>query len=316
MVSVIVPAYNVQRYLDECIRSVLLQSYVNLELVLVDDGSTDATGEICDRYARLDGRVQVLHTANSGPSAARNAGIDASCGDYLIFVDADDLLHEDAVKIMLDVAENADADVVCCDYFCGKEPLWPPIKGGKVRVYTPQEAIIDTLYQRNFTCSPCSKLYRRNIFDGERYKIGLIYEDLEIFPRIFACANKVVYLPEPIYFYRNTPGSILHVFTSRRFDVLKVTDRMERKYSDPSQPKALRKAAVDRKFSANFNMFILASLDGGDYGPEIDQCWYTVKKYRWRVLMDKNSRLKNKLGALLSLFGRKLTLKVAKRYYK
>lgn len=311
LVSLIIPAFNAEKFLAQCLESIQRQTYEAWEAIVVDDGSTDSTAGIATRMAQADKRIRIWRRKNGGPSAARNSGIAAAKGRWLAFVDADDELHPMFIERMLEAARTARADMAVCDLARGIEPRWKPRLGdAKPRVCSGAKAFEASLYQRGINCSSCGKLFDARLFDGVRYVQGIRYEDLEIFGRLCIRASAVARLPQPLYFYRTNGESFIHTFTPSRLDVLHVTEEIE---CDCAADPALSRAARDRRFAANFNMLALASIAGH---PAAGQCWSLVKAYRRQVLANRRSRLKNKLGALLSLLGRSATVRVLKFAYK
>lgn len=299
MITFIVPAYNAEPYLRQCIDSILAQSHADIDVVLVDDGSEDATGAICDELAEADARVRVLHTNNRGVSAARNAGIDAARGEWLAFVDADDAVHPRFAEHMLRLVSEHGADIAAAQMLQSKECAWPKTQRSHVVEYRPDEAVETSLYQSSLNCSMCGKLFKSSLFTDLRFP-PYRYEDLDLFHQLCRRAGKIVEVNEALYFYRVNPDSYIHVFTSQRLDVIKVVDNIEAAYAEHPR---LRLAARDRKFAANYNMFLLCRK------PE---CWQTVKRLRREVLFNPKSRAKNKAGALLSYFGERTALAVNK----
>lgn len=136
MISVIVPVYNVESYLQESVDSILKQTYKDFEIILIDDGSEDLSGKICDKYAALDSRVKVIHTINQGQGAARNSGLSLAQGEYIAFVDSDDVVHPDYLKEMYRLAKDNLADIVCCDSIKGTNPKFEPNPDKKLIIRT------------------------------------------------------------------------------------------------------------------------------------------------------------------------------------
>lgn len=301
MISIIVPVYNGERYLAECIDSVLGQTFADWELIIVDDGSTDGSGAIADRYCRHDDRIRVIHRVNGGMSVARNTGIESVSGEYVYFLDCDDILHPEALALLFDAIETNKADMAIAGAVLGSS--YSPKRLGKVcfRNMNPIEVVKDSLYQRGILHAPWGKIYKKTILDKVRFTKGLCYEDLDFFYRYSLLCDKIAVSYEKLYFYRQHPSSIMHTWTGQRLDVLDVVDDIEA-YMAESQPELLP-AARDRKLSANFNIFLLADKYGQ---PDVaDRCWNVIKLYRYGSLKDKNVRLKNKVGIILSYLGRK-----------
>lgn len=314
MISVIIPAYNVEKYLEDCMRSVLSQSYADLEAIVVDDGSTDRTPGIARRYAEADPRVKVVTRPNGGLSAARNSGLKVAQGEWVTFVDSDDELLPDALARMLTVATEKGVDIVVAQHLRDKSELPDRIQS-KVEIVDSRQAIIDLLYQRKMDHSAWGKLYRRTLFDGCDFTEGTWYEDLDFFYRIFSKIPNIAYLHAPVYYYRQVPTSFLNTFNTARFDVLTVTERLE-EWAE-KQPENILRAARDRRLSANFNILGLLSANRllDEHSATARSCYGIIKKYRLSSLFNPNVRLKNKIGILVSYLGYgRLTAVLASRY--
>ncbi len=309
MVSIVVPVYNAAKYLEECIASVFSQSFDDWELILVDDGSSDGSGLIIDRMAEADPRVKAIHRANGGMSAARNTGIAAARGEFMYFLDADDVLHPDALKLLFKAFENEGVGMAIGGAVIGKSCRFKKSNGCDFIIMSPEDAIADSLYQKNILHAPWGKIYRRKLMEKVGFTDGLCYEDLDFFYRYCLLCDKVAYTPASLYFYRQHAESVMHVWKPRRLDVLAVVDDIVR-YMEQNHP-SLAGAARDRKLSANFNIFLLATRYG--QADVASRCWEVVKKYRYASLIDSNVRVKNKLGILLSYFGRRFFSAIALR---
>ena len=211
MISVIVPVFKTEKYLVQCIESVLSQTYRDLELILVDDGSPDRCGEICDRYAAQDDRVKVVHQANGGYSAARNAGLDLASGEYLTFVDSDDYLHEEALDVLYRslVENNADFSMCCYEMVSETgEALSPPpsydFRGG---VFQGREVLRKWKYFPVIYIVPWNKLFKRELFSDMRFPLNKCHEDNFVLYKIFYKSSIIVGVPRGLYYYRqNTKG--------------------------------------------------------------------------------------------------------------
>ena len=217
LVSVIIPVYNVEKYLARCIQSVCGQSYQGLEIILVDDGSKDKSGVICDEYAERDGRIKVIHKENGGLGDARNAGVEKAEGKYLLFVDSDDRIHENLVRDTVETAEKNQADMVIFDYIGEEENgnltdrfTFPFSANRVIEVAEEKELIMRS-------CSAVNKLIRRELWkeSGFQFPKGRYYEDLATIPKVMTKTKKIVYLPEVYYYYLMRDGSIMH---SRNFE--------------------------------------------------------------------------------------------------
>ncbi len=222
LISIIVPIYNVEKYIRQCIENIRCQTYKDLEIILVDDGSPDNCGKICDEYAKLDDRVIVIHKENGGLSSARNAGIDIATGDYLGFVDGDDWIKSDMYESMLKNILNNEADISVCGFYLSFVNLNIPNYNKKeLLLLTPEQAIKECLNGIKFNVSAWDKLYKKSIFDEIRYPEGKIYEDAYVIVEILDKCKKVVVDTEPKYYYRQRSGSILQSkYNSRLIDLI------------------------------------------------------------------------------------------------
>lgn len=212
LVSVIVPVYNVYPYLRDCVQSVQAQSYQNWELLLVDDGSTDGSGELCDELAVEDGRIRVFHKPNGGLSDARNAGLEQAKGEYITFLDSDDLLDTMAIEKLLTVCDETSADVAIgqTQSFVEKFSRVRENTNPRHEVISNQEALRRMFLHRGVEHAAWGKLYRRECWKAIKFPKGVLYEDYAtIYQMIAQCRTVVIYY-EPLYYYRVRNGSIMH----------------------------------------------------------------------------------------------------------
>lgn len=228
LVSIIVPIYNAEKYLDSCIQSVLRQTYTNWELILIDDGSTDKSGRIAEEYGFADERITVFHQKNLGVSLARNQGIDEATGNYVVFLDADDELIEDCLAKTLNIAEETNADVVA-GRSCENQELFQD----RI-IWTGAEALENSLKDHLFTYSACAKLIRREFIGKTRFTPDIrINEDSYFVFQLLCKQNVFVLTNDVIYFYRaNSESSSRTVFSEKYFDILKVSDLKYKKIEE------------------------------------------------------------------------------------
>lgn len=305
MISIIIPVYNCRQWLPACIDSILTQSYADIELLLIDDGSTDGSSDICDDYASRDPRIRVMHTSNRGQSSARNLGLDNMQGDMVSFVDSDDILLPDALQTLLSLMQTTGADIAEGERIAGRNYQGSPrLDSGSyaTRLFSPTEAMESCLYQATLHNSPWGKLYRRHIFDKLRFAEGMIYEDLDLIYRLHDISRLSAYTSRPVYFYRKGHASTTGTFTERRLDVLKVVSRIET-YMAANHPELLL-AAHDRALSAYFNIFWLSLRHNANMTAVRDECWRQIKVRRRESLTNPKVRLKNKAAVILSYLGR------------
>ena len=216
LISIIIPVYNVQDYLKKCLDSVLQQTYNKLEIILVNDGSTDSSGEVCDYYSTLDNRIRVFHQPNKGLSAARNAGFSLSCGEYILFLDSDDFIHPQMLSLMLYELQQNNADLVCChkrrvepDFPNPTDTVQP--NAYSVTQYNDYKAFYE-IYTSNYTnMVVCwNKLYPRELISSFTFPQGRIHEDEFFSPRVLSTTKNLTMIEYPLYFYVKRPNSIMN----------------------------------------------------------------------------------------------------------
>lgn len=224
LISIIVPVYKVEKYLEKCIESVLQQTYTNLQIILVDDGSPDNCGKICDEYAKKDSRIEVIHKVNGGLSDARNVGISKAKGRYIGFVDSDDYIKEDMYEILLNLIKEYDADVSICnlyDVIDGKEYIRNKEKG--IQEYSRLDILKEVLLDKNIQSYAWNKLYKKELFDEIKYPIGKKYEDIGTTFYVFEKCNKIVVTSKPEYYYLKRSDSLVNNVTeSTVFDYTEI----------------------------------------------------------------------------------------------
>lgn len=214
LISVIIPVYKVEKYLEKCIESVLKQTYTNLQIILVDDGSPDNCGKICDEYAKKDSRIEVIHKANGGLSDARNVGINRANGRYIGFVDSDDYIKEDMYEKLINLIKEYNADVSICnlyDVIDGKE--YVRNKDNGIHEYSRIDILKEILLDKNIQSYAWNKLYKKELFDEIKYPIGKKYEDIGTTFYLFEKCNKIVVTSEPEYYYLKRADSLVNNVT-------------------------------------------------------------------------------------------------------
>lgn len=231
LVSVIIPAYNIEAYIGRCLDSVLSQTYENLEIIVVDDGSSDGTGKILDDYEKKDSRIKVIHKENGGVSSARNKGLDVAAGDYIGFVDGDDLIAPEMYETLVNLLEEEDADIAHCGY----QMVFPDrvdyyYNTGKRKVQTTEEGLKDLLSGEMIEPALYNKLYKRRLFENNRLDETLkINEDLDMNYRLFKKSQKSIYQDKPLYSYmiRKSSATGSSALSIKREDSLRVLKRIE-----------------------------------------------------------------------------------------
>lgn len=218
LVSVIIPIYNSEKYLEECLDSIINQTYRNLEILLVDDGSTDSSALICDKYAQEDKRITVFHVENGGVGRARNIGLENAKGDYIYFADSDDFFYKEAIESLLSGIEKTGADIAIGDYFLMdhdgtniKNPHeMERIIGTEECKVISEETFWKYVTNCNIIVFPQSKLYAGNIWKNNRFKEGMINEDHNALPDIMSCVKSIVCVNVKLFNYRIHNDSIMH----------------------------------------------------------------------------------------------------------
>lgn len=305
LISVIVPVYNVENYLRRCIDSILNQTYQNLEIILIDDGSTDSSSIICDEYANMYDRIVVIHKKNGGLSDARNTGLKKMSGTYFICVDSDDYILPNCIEYLYGLAIEYNADIAICNHtFSFENGNFKDYKVEKRnKIYTPYDAINEILYQGNFTHSAWAKLYCKNVANDVYYPVGQLYEDICTTTRFILNSNKVVFGYKSMYIYTIRSNSIMTVaFNKNKFDLIKQVNNLE---NILSKYRCFLKAFKSFRFSMYCHLFYQIS---DSYEIERHNIFNLIKSDRLSILFDRNTRFKNKLAAIISLLGYKINV--------
>lgn len=302
MVSVIIPAYNVERYIGACLDSVLAQKDVDFEIIVVDDESTDSTMQIVSGYAAAHKCIRAVPRSHGGLSAVRNTALQLCRGEWITMVDSDDLLAEGALKTMLDIATSGnDIDIVAGGWkkFHGQF-VTPPSRPTGITLLSGKEATEIMLYKKRchntVNSSACGKLYRSTLWRDTTFCEGIIYEDLQLIPRLCVRARCVAVTDCTVYGYRHNENSILHTFSEQRLDALKVTEDLCRHFADDPD---LYKAARSRHFSAAFNLWLLMNANRAGLPRHVASCRKIIRSLAGSQIAGGKVRLKNRIGALL-----------------
>lgn len=220
MISVIVPVYNTEKYLKRCIDSVLSQSFTDYEIILIDDGSTDSSGQICDEYVEENIRISCIHNANGGLSRARNKGLEVARGEYIAFLDSDDYMHKHMLKILHDSIEKSKADIAMCGF--KRVPENAPEEKLNLSAYSfkilKDRELIQELFGEKSTMMVVAwnKLYRREIFDEIKYPEKRLHEDEFVIHKILHRCSSMIVTEAPLYNYVVRAGAITSELTYKR----------------------------------------------------------------------------------------------------
>ena len=316
LVTVIVPVFKVEPYIRRCIESITAQTYTNLEIILVDDGSPDSCGSICEAYAETDPRITVIHKRNGGLSDARNAGLACMRGAYVAFVDSDDYAAPEYIERLYAALKENDADIsICGEAFVGENPdgstfpMKRPLRDvdGSINM-TSEEALSCMLRQDIFDASAWAKLYRSDFFNDVRFPVGYAYEDIGTTYRLLLKSRNVTYISDHLYFYLQRNGSILHtVGSSKRFwDGLEMVQTQGARIleSIPSLQPEVNCRCISMGFHA-----LMGAYQAQDE-KLLDYAWERIVKLRRSVIKDKNARPKARIAAILSYLGKKQFLRL------
>ncbi len=315
-ISVIIPVYNSQRYLPQCLDSILSGQGEDVikEVIVVDDGSSDQTPVIARAYAAADSRVKIISQQNRCCGGARNTGIDASTGQYLAFVDADDILMPGALPHLLSLMDPS-VDIAIGRYFrdTAMTPHYAADRTERHTIIGSELANKIMLYRTGFISSPWGRLYRKSAIGDLRFKENLYYEDLDFNYRLLLRTNQVALTHRCLYLYRRNPDSAMSLWDDKRLDVLRVTEWIEADASSRHNPSLLA-AAKDRRLSACFNMYALCSSHQRHTMANL--CWTEIKRLRRNSLTNSSVRWRNRVAAAVSYLGPTVLRYLGEAFYR
>lgn len=302
LISVIVPIYNVEKYLNKCVDSLLNQTYKKLEIILVNDGSPDNCGKICDDYEKKDNRIKVIHKKNGGLSDARNVGLKNANGKYVCFIDSDDYVTEDYIEYLYNLVKTTKAEIgiVMEQKFFEQPRIYN--KREKIKLYTNKEALEIMLYQKEFSNGATSKIFLKKIVEDIDFPVNEIYEDLGTVYKFFLKADRIAYSNLEKYYYLQRDNSIMRAkFKEKDFDYIRQAEKLMKDVSCLNDKK-INNAAISRYISANFSILLKINKEKKYYKYR-KEIMNNIKKYRLGVLLNYKVRLKNKAALLLSYLG-------------
>ena len=308
IVSVIIPVYNVADYIYRCLWSVTNQTYTNLEIIVVDDGSTDSSGEICDEFAKNDDRIKVIHKKNGGLSDARNVGIENCRGEFVSLIDGDDIICQSFIQILYETIIKTGADMACtemlCFYDAEENRLLDYWNDNKVdnyvsNIFFGEELIEMSLYHQRSVVGAPQKLYRKKMFDKVRFPVGKYYEDFVTTYLFFEEANRVAIIDKKLYGYRMRNNSIMNQpFNERKMDCIWAIKFIEDYFKS-------RKVQGIQCASFRLCRQIYYQIPFRDKKNR-NLVWNEIKKTRKKVLSDKRVKGYERILALLSYTGKTL----------
>lgn len=227
LISVIIPVYNVEKYLNKCITSVVEQTYKNLEIIIVDDGSTDQSPEICDEWKKRDSRIQVVHSSNGGAGKARNTALDMATGDYVTFVDSDDYIAPQMYQVLLEQFYDG-IGIVECNYsmvYDDSEKFKEERKIYKIHTYSAMQAMHENINDHIFRQLIWNKMYRKDVIKGIYFPTGNKIDDEFWTYQAIGNASKLIYIDQKLYAYRQQEQSVMHLLDAKkRLEALKAKE--------------------------------------------------------------------------------------------
>ncbi len=294
LVSIIVPVFNMETLLRRCLNSIVEQSYYNLEIILIDDESTDGSGSICDEYCKKDNRITVIHKKNGGLSAARNTGIKLAKGSYIAFIDSDDFVHQDFIRILYDFIVEYHADISICDYEKGSGNSIHPNDKDKLFSVKSSEDLLKEWHDKNKKIETVvwNKLYKKELFNGIKFPEGYCFEDIHIAHLLFAAAGKVVIVNRKLYYYYQRSDSIVHTITKEKIqEGLYAQDVRLQYFKENGYENAVRRLLVKKLKFCMKSYFIIQSFELKEFKKDIlylcRDIYKEVGKYSDLSLFDK-----------------------------
>lgn len=303
MISVLVPVYNVEKYLRRCLDSILKQTYADYEVVLVDDGSTDQSGAICDQYASEHKHIRVIHQKNAGLAQVRNVSLANAEGEFITFVDSDDAIEEAYLETLMTDLEQTGSDVSICswsevtDEGVRRELSWDRKEEG-LQVWSTENAVKTLLYQKGIDNNSWGKLYRRSVIENIVFPRGRHYEDIAVTYQILLNAKRVCYRPDALYLYTtNTSGISQSAFTPKRMDLI---DMAEGLYQDiEKRYENYLCAARARLFRAYIHVY-LQIPSRKEFTVYRKRVSCGIRKHCFRVLSDCDAKKGTRMAAMIA----------------
>lgn len=306
LISVIIPVYKVEKYLEQCISSVIRQTYRNLEIILVDDGSPDNCPKICDEYAKKDNRIKVIHKKNGGLSDARNVGTESANGTYLTYIDSDDFVSEDYIEYMYSLLKKSeDLTFSACGVKVIREnTIIKKDNNPNFNIYSSEEAFVSLLYDSGLFLSAWGKLFKTNFIKKYPFPKGEVYEDTAVIYKWINDSNKIIYGEKDCYYYVCRANSISKQkeFNNSEIDYIEHTEAMlnfiNKNYGLDE--------AVERFFLyANFRELRILLLSKNQNQKYEEEVWNNIKKHRMKVIRNKKISKRDKFAIYSSIFGKK-----------
>lgn len=302
LISVVVPIYNTSKHLPRCLNSIINQTYKNLEIICINDGSTDNSANVLKQYAKKDPRIKIITQKNQGLSAARNTGLKHTTGEFVTFIDSDDEIAPQMVKELLTAILKTNSDITICSfketYPNGKTKSFPHIPSQKS--YSKESALKAMLKEENFNLTATMKLYKTNIIKNLKFPIGKLHEDVSFTYRAIMCAKKITFIPKDYYIYHHNNNSIVSKFNDQKFNLIELTDKM---CDDISQKfPNLINVTNERRMRARFSVLRQIPLTH----PRKEELLGFLKTHKPFITNNPEASKKDKLALSLALTNLKL----------
>lgn len=312
LISIVVPVYNVENYLEKCVDSILKQTYKNLEIILIDDGSTDNSGKICDQYQLKDERIKVIHKKNGGLSDARNAGIENSVGDYICFIDSDDYVEKDMIYSLYSSIIKNDADISWCNLIreyengkCAKETIY-----AEETILNKKEAYAKILL---FNPSVCTKMFSKKLFESINFPVGKLYEDIITMNLLIDKSNNIVHTGTYNYHYIQREDSIVHTkFNKKKLDYVK-NAKILYEYSISKYPEL-------QEIADSYYSLVMCTVINDiyhyrkEFNYEYKQLKKELKQNTKRIIKNKYIPKSKKIMCILTIYGFSGFVNIIKEY--
>lgn len=314
-VSVIIPVYNTEAYIKDCLDSLVAQSFTDFEAIIIDDGSTDESARIAASYASMDSRFRLIGQPNKGLSEARNTGLKIMRGEYVTFIDSDDCVAPNFLEILFFIAQLHQADIACSDFQIINKTYKSDGNAPNAAIskcISAEAATKIALYQDSQPdYSAWNKLYKAELWKANRFPAGKNFEDLAVIPKVLLEANKVAITKSKLYFYRKHSESILATaFTPQKAILLDTAENVFEFMKPMSRP--LYKAARSMLMSASFSI-LMRTKDSEEFKDYRKRAFAHIRKFRFGTFFDLKIRMRNRMAIMLSYLPRFLFLKFLKK---
>ncbi len=314
-ISIVVPCYQVEQYLDRCVKSLILQTFDNIEILLVDDGSTDKTPELCDNYAIKYSKIKVIHKKNGGLSDARNVGIEAAKGRYICFIDSDDYINSSYCEIMFDIAEKMNVDIVVCGYRkVFKYEYYNCSNNNLPEIMSGEEAVRQLILTDKLMNYAWNKLYRIELFDDIKYPFGKRWEDIGVTYKLFDKSKRIAYISNKLYYYMQRKGSITS--SNNLTNILNQFELLSIRYNDLTIKYPELKNVLSAQLCAvsyNCWSYLLTSdLSEDRESSEVINCCDYINRYGKQLLKNLNRCDNFKIKVFLYCYARDFLIWIVK----